>query len=112
MTLQKEAALLSEECHGQVSGTTSDIHKQFNHGNVDKFDITYSHSVKSHPSNSVLPLQYHTNENQVSNSGISGASNGCVLPYYNTSSLPLGTCSAENSFQSKDIGMHILSKDS
>ncbi|XP_054795666.1 TITAN-like protein [Prosopis cineraria] len=103
MTLQKEAVLSSEECHGEVSGTSSDIHNQFNHGNIDKFDITYSHSVNSHPSNSVLPLQYHTNECQVSNSGISGTSNACVLPYYNTSSLLSETSSGANSFHYKDF---------
>ncbi|XP_028766185.1 TITAN-like protein isoform X2 [Neltuma alba] len=104
-TLQKEAVLLSEECHGEVSGTTSDIHNQFNHGNIDKFDITHSHSVKSHPSNSVLPLQYHTNEYQVSNSGISGASNARLLPYFDTSSLPSETCSGANAFHSKDFAV-------
>ncbi|KAK4256946.1 hypothetical protein QN277_006602 [Acacia crassicarpa] len=111
VTLQKEPVLLSEERRKEVSGTTSDIHNQFNHGNIDKFDITYSHSLESHPSNSVLPLQYHTNEYQVSNSGISEASNACVLPYYSTSSLPSETCSGANSFHSKDFSgsCHALS---
>ncbi|KAK4256945.1 hypothetical protein QN277_006602 [Acacia crassicarpa] len=48
---------------------------------------------------------------EVSNSGISEASNACVLPYYSTSSLPSETCSGANSFHSKDFSgsCHALS---
>lgn len=108
-TLQEEADTLSEKCHGPVFGPSSDIHNQLNYGNIDKFDVTYSHSVKSHPSNGVLPLQYYTNEYQVSDSGIAGFSNACQLSH-GTTSLPLETCSSADSFHSKDFaGMHILS---
>ncbi|QHO48919.1 Coiled-coil domain-containing protein [Arachis hypogaea] len=39
----------------------------------------YSHSVKSYPSNDVLPLQYYTNENQIL--GLFGVRNTGVLGY-------------------------------
>ncbi|KAL2347044.1 hypothetical protein Fmac_001044 [Flemingia macrophylla] len=64
----------SERCGGKVFGPSSDddIHNQVHTGNVDSLENVYSHSVKSYPSNAVLPLQCYTNESQISCSRLSG----------------------------------------
>lgn len=113
IALKNEAVSSSEGCRGgAVFGPSSDIHNQNNNGTIDSFDNVYSHSVKSHPSNGVLPLQCYTNEYQVSCSGISGVANAGLLDKnVTTSSLPLeASCSGANPFASKNFaGMHILS---
>ncbi|KAE9604266.1 hypothetical protein Lal_00002284 [Lupinus albus] len=90
MALKNEAGSSSEGCRGgAVIGPSSDIHNQHNNGNIDSFDNVYSHSVKSHPSNGVLPLQCYTNEYQVSYSGLSGVGNAGLLDNnVTTPSLP------------------------
>ncbi|CAJ1975058.1 unnamed protein product [Sphenostylis stenocarpa] len=68
----------SEGSRRTVVGPSSDdhIHNQLTSGNIDSFEkIVYSHSVKSYPSNAVLPLQSYTNEYQISSSGLSGIAN-------------------------------------
>ncbi|KAF7833984.1 TITAN-like protein isoform X1 [Senna tora] len=109
MNLQEEAVSSSEKCHGAEVRPSSDIHNQLNYGNIDKFDISYSHShsVKSHPSNGVLPLQYYTNEYQVSNSEISSVRNACPISHDNTYSRHLETCSGADSFNSKDFAVEM-----
>ncbi|QHN98256.1 TITAN-like protein [Arachis hypogaea] len=100
--LQNEAVSGSGGCRGAVIGPSSDIHNQPNNGNIDSFENFYSHSVKSYPSsNDVLPLQYYTNENQIS--GLSGVHNAGVLGYA-TSVVPLeASSSGENSFALQDF---------
>jgi hypothetical protein len=83
--LKKEALLQSEGSAGAVFGPSSDIHNQLNNGNIDSFENIYSHSVKSYPSNVVLPLHCYTNENQVSSSEHSGVGNTGLLDIDNTS---------------------------
>ncbi|CAL0319849.1 unnamed protein product [Lupinus luteus] len=97
--LKSEAMSLSEGCHsGTVFGPSTDIHNQQKNGNIDSFDNVYSHSVKSHPSNGVLPLQCFTNEYQVSYSGLSGVGNADPLDNNVATSLPSETlCSGANS---------------
>lgn len=61
-----------------VVGPSSDdhIHNQLTSGNSNSFETNvYSHSVKSYPSNPVLPLPNYTNEYQISSSGLSGIAN-------------------------------------
>ncbi|RDX73302.1 TITAN-like protein, partial [Mucuna pruriens] len=85
------------------SRRSDDIHNQLNSGNIDSFENVYSHSVKSYPSNDVLPLQYYTNEYhyQVSCSGLSGDANVAT---------DSGACSGANTFALQDFaGMLTLS---
>lgn len=96
-TARKDEA--SEGSRRTVIGPSSDdIHS----GNVDSFEKNvYSNSLKSYPSNAVLPLQSYTNEYQVSCSGLSGVATGA------TSSE---VCSGANNFSLQDFaGMLILS---
>lgn len=105
MARENEAALPSEgSCCGAVSaGPSSDI--QFNNGNIDSFENVYSNSVKSYPSNVVLPLHSYTNEYQVSSSGLSGVGNIGQLDIGNSSEA----CSSGNPFALQDFaGLLIL----
>jgi hypothetical protein len=107
--LKKEALLQSEGSAGAVFGPSSDIHNQLNNGNIDSFENIYSHSVKSYPSNVVLPLHCYTNENQVSSSEHSGVGNTGLLDIGNTS-LPSEACSSANPLALQDFaGMHTMS---
>ncbi|XP_073225158.1 TITAN-like protein isoform X2 [Cicer arietinum] len=104
MALKKEADLQSEGSHGAVSGPSSDIHNQLKNGNSDSFENIYSHSVKSYPSNVVLPLHCYTNEYQVSSSEHSGVGNTGLLDIDN-SSLPSEACSSANSLALQDFAV-------
>ncbi|WJX35015.1 hypothetical protein P8452_23064 [Trifolium repens] len=101
--LKKEASLQSEGSAGAV-GPSSDIHNQLNNGNIDSFENIYSHSVKSYPSNVVLPLHCYTNENQVSSSEHSGVGNTGLLDIGNTS-LPSEACSSANPLALQDFAV-------
>ncbi|KAJ1386191.1 coiled-coil domain-containing protein [Sesbania bispinosa] len=103
MALKKEAVFPGEGGHGTV-GPSSDIHNQLNNGNIDSFENVYSHSVKSYPSNAVLPLHCYTNEYQVSSSGLSGVGNTGLLDLDN-SSLPLEACSSANPIALQDFAV-------
>ncbi|KAI4336323.1 hypothetical protein L6164_014862 [Bauhinia variegata] len=103
--LTDDAVSLSEGSQGAVFGPSSDIHNQVNYGNIDSFENIYSHSVKSYPSNGVLPLQYYTNEHQVSYSGLSGGANADLLSHSVASSLPLETCSGASTYVLKDFAV-------
>lgn len=105
--LQNEAVSSSEGCRGAVIEPSSDIHNQPNNGNIDSFENVYSHSVKSYPSNGVLPLQFYTNEYQVS--GLSGVGNAGLLDN-GTSLVPLeASCFGSNPFALQDFaGMRLL----
>ncbi|XP_014632002.1 TITAN-like protein isoform X1 [Glycine max] len=91
-TARKDEA--SEGSRRTVIGPSSDdIHS----GNVDSFEKNvYSNSLKSYPSNAVLPLQSYTNEYQVSCSGLSGVATGA------TSSE---VCSGANNFSLQDFAV-------
>lgn len=79
-------------------GPPNNIHNELNYVNADSFigsnDI---HSVNSSISNNVIPLQCHTNEYQVSNSGLSGVANSSFYSADVTSCLPLETHSGTSS---------------
>ncbi|KAK7302246.1 hypothetical protein RJT34_13131 [Clitoria ternatea] len=100
---KNEDVLPSGGCRRTVIGPSSDnIHNQPNNGNIDSFENVYSHSVKSYPSNDVLPLQCYTNEYQVSCSGLSGVTNTGLLDI-GTSSLPSGGFPGANSSPLQDF---------
>ena len=102
--LKDEAVSSSEGCYGTLAGPSTDIHNQLNYGNIDNFENVYSHPLESYPSNGVLPMQYYTNECQVSYSGISGVGNAGLLNHNGNSSIPVETCSGVNSSELKDFG--------
>ncbi|CAK8568118.1 unnamed protein product [Lathyrus sativus] len=102
--VKKEASLQSEGSPGAVFGPSSDIHNQLNNGNIDSFENIYSHSMKSYPSNVVLPLHCHTNKYQVSSSGHSGVGNTGLLDIDN-SSLPSEACSSANPLALQDFAV-------
>ncbi|KAI5404638.1 hypothetical protein KIW84_051699 [Lathyrus oleraceus] len=102
--LKKEASLQSEGSPGAVFGPSSDIHNQLNSGNIDSFENIYSHSMKSYPSNVVLPLHCHTNKYQVSSSGHSGVGNTGLLDI-DKSSLPSEAGSSANPLALQDFAV-------
>ncbi|XP_024173021.1 TITAN-like protein [Rosa chinensis] len=61
---------------GPMPGPSNDIHNKLEYGILDTFENNSSSSF----SNGVMPLLYHTNENQVSHSGLSQVANvGCFV---------------------------------
>lgn len=78
-----------------------DIHNELNYVNTTSFNIdnTNIYSVDSRNSNSVMPLQCHTNEYQVSHSGLSEvglysadvASSSALETHSGTSSINFST---------------------
>ncbi|XP_058786360.1 TITAN-like protein isoform X2 [Vicia villosa] len=102
--LKKEASMQSEESPEAVFGPSSDIHNQLNNGNIDSFENIYSHSMKSYPSNVVLPLHCDTDKYQVSSSGHSGVGNTGLLDIDN-SSLPSEACSSANPLALQDFAV-------
>ncbi|KAJ7945702.1 TITAN-like protein isoform X1 [Quillaja saponaria] len=99
--LKDESLSSSGGNRGQVLGPSNDIHNQLNSGYIDSFENNYTQSVKSILSNSVLPLQYYTNEYQVSHSGPPEVGAGSLFPHDVTSSLHLETCSGTNEWNLK-----------
>ncbi|KAK7410999.1 hypothetical protein VNO78_02301 [Psophocarpus tetragonolobus] len=95
---KKCAARSDESSEGSrravIGPSSDDIHNQLNNGNNDSFENVYSHSVKSYPSNAVLPLQSYTNEYQISCSGLPGVAN-----FATTSEA----CSGANPFALQDF---------
>ncbi|GAV74248.1 hypothetical protein CFOL_v3_17728, partial [Cephalotus follicularis] len=88
-SLQTEAAPSGEGSLGVLVGPSNDIHTQNKFENMDSFENNTVHLLKSNISNGV-PLQYYTNEYQVSYSGHWDVANiGSNL----VSSLPAETCS-------------------
>ncbi|GMY15123.1 TITAN-like protein [Fagus crenata] len=95
VSLKSEAVSSSQGAIGPVVGPLNDIHNEHNYGNIDSFENSSIQSVKSSLSNGVMPLQYYTNEYQVSHSGLYEVTNV-------GSSLPAETCSDTNLWNLKD----------
>ena len=102
VSLKSEAVSSSQGAIGPVVGPLNDIHNEHNYGNIDSFENSSIQSVKSSLSNGVMPLQYYTNEYQVSHSGLYEVTN--VGSY-----LPAETCSDTNLWNLNDSrGKHIF----
>lgn len=91
-------------------GPSNDIHNELNYGNVNNFENNNIDSVNLRISNGVMPLQYHTNEYQVSHSGFSKVANASLFPEDVTSSLPMETNPGTNFKMLNGLtGMHFPS---
>ncbi|KAJ8752656.1 hypothetical protein K2173_005545 [Erythroxylum novogranatense] len=73
-------------------GALNDIHIELNHENIDKFDKNDFDLHESKISNVVMPLQYNTNESQISHSGVSAINHVGPFIHDAVSSLPMGAC--------------------
>lgn len=82
---------------GHLVGPSNDIHNELNYGNVNSFENSNIDYVNLRNSNGVMPLQYHTNEYQVSHSGLSEIANVGLFPEDVPSSLPMETNYGTNS---------------
>ncbi|KAG7546274.1 Coiled-coil domain-containing protein 84 [Arabidopsis suecica] len=63
----EDASSFKGSC-GQLSGTSNDIHTKLAFETMDKIEKVPAHHINSHNSNNVMPLQYNTNEYQISHS--------------------------------------------
>lgn len=94
---------------GPLVGASNDIHNELNYGNVNSFENSNIDYVNLRNSNDVMPLQYHTNEYQVSHSGLSEVANDGLYPKDVSSSLLMETNSGTNSKNLNGfIGMYSL----
>ena len=90
-------------------GPPNDIHNELNFENMNKFEKNTIHHLNSNISNGVMPLQYHTNECQISGSGFPGVANSGTNLHVVTSSFPADTCSTTSSWNSNyAMGIHTL----
>lgn len=101
-SLDRDAVSSREGPIGPVFGPLNDIHNEHNYGNIDSFENSSIQSVKSSFSNGVMPLHYHTNEYQVSHSGISGVANVGTF-VHDVGTLPAETCSGTNFCELKKV---------
>ena len=107
--MKSDAVSSSQGAIGPEIGPLNDIHNENNYGNIDNFENSSIQSVKSSLSNGVMPLQYYTNEYQVSHSGLYEATNVGMFAHDFGSFLPAETCSDTNLWNLKDIrGKHIF----
>ncbi|PON72134.1 Coiled-coil domain-containing protein [Trema orientale] len=96
-SLKSGAVSSKEASHGPVLGPSNDIHNELNYVNVNSYTNSSKHSIVSRISSGVMPLQNHTNEYQVSNSGPFEVANAGLYSEDFTSSLPLETYSGTSS---------------
>ncbi|KAL5543901.1 hypothetical protein UlMin_007685 [Ulmus minor] len=94
---KSEAESSKEASNGPLLGPSNDIHHELNYVNISSFENSYIHSGSSSISNNVMPLQYHTNEYQVSQSELSEVANSGLYPEDVISSIPLKTYSTATS---------------
>ncbi|XP_018503654.2 TITAN-like protein [Pyrus x bretschneideri] len=99
-SLKLEAVPCGEGSRGPTSGPSNDIHTELKYGIIDTFENNSSSSF----SHGVMPLLYHTNEYQVSHSGLPQVTNvGCFSQDVATSSYHGGSSSGTNSINSNAL---------
>ncbi|KAF3436891.1 hypothetical protein FNV43_RR19644 [Rhamnella rubrinervis] len=96
-SLKSEAVSSTTASRGPLVGPSNDIHNELNYGNVNSFANNNIDYVNLRNSNGVMPLQYHTNEYQVSHSELSEVANVGLFPEDVSSSLPIETNYGTNS---------------
>ncbi|XP_015882188.2 TITAN-like protein isoform X2 [Ziziphus jujuba] len=96
-SLEIEVVSSNKAASGPLVGPLNDIHNELNYGNVNSFENNNIDSVNLRISNGVMPLQYHTNEYQVSHSGFSKVANVSLFPEDVSSSLPVENYPGTNS---------------
>ncbi|XP_010037416.2 TITAN-like protein isoform X2 [Eucalyptus grandis] len=87
-TLKKEAALSGEGSHGPTCGLSNDIQNEQNYGIVENFRNNSVYHPHENFLNAVMPLQYFTNEYQISHTGPNGVPNTCGASHTSTFSSP------------------------
>ena len=97
-----EASSYSDGSRGMQVGTSNDIRDEPSHENINSFENNSLDNVNLNISNVVMPLQYYTNEYQISNPGFSAVRNAGPSMYGAVSTLPVDTCSATNLCNSND----------
>ncbi|KAJ6748405.1 COILED-COIL DOMAIN-CONTAINING PROTEIN 84 [Salix purpurea] len=100
--LGNEASSYSDGSRGMQVGTSNDIRDELSHENINSFENNSLDNVNLNISNVVMPLQYYTNEYQISNPGFSAVRNAGPSMYGAVSTLPVDTCSATNLCNSND----------
>ncbi|KAK6261934.1 hypothetical protein QUC31_007750 [Theobroma cacao] len=110
-SLKSEAvAALGEGSCGVVYGTSYDIQNNVNFDKINNLEQNDINPLKSSYSNVVTPLQYHTNESQISNSRFSEVANfGSNLHDVNFS-LPAAACSNISLWNSNDLTANSISQ--
>ncbi|KAM6570312.1 hypothetical protein CsatB_018297 [Cannabis sativa] len=96
-SLKNGAVSSKEASHGPVFGPSNDIQNELNYVDNNSYTNNNVHYFDSSISTGVMPLQNHTNEYQVSHSGIMGVSNVGMYSEDTISSLPLVTYSGTSS---------------
>lgn len=95
--------------HEPLFGPSNDIHNELNYGHSNSFENSNIDCVNLRNSNGVMPLQYHTNEYQVSHSGLSERANAGLFPEDMLSSLPMVTnCGTNANNLNGFVGMYSL----
>ncbi|XP_031280002.1 TITAN-like protein isoform X3 [Pistacia vera] len=74
-SLETGAAPSGEGSRGRLFGPSNDIHNELSFENMNNFENNNIHPLNSNISSGVIPLQFHTNEYQVSHSGLSEVAN-------------------------------------
>ncbi|XP_030476342.1 TITAN-like protein [Syzygium oleosum] len=87
-TLKKEAVLSGEGSHGPICGPSNDIQIEQNYGIVENFRNNSVYHPHENFLNAVMPLQYYTNEYQISHTGPNGVPSTCGASHTSTFSLP------------------------
>ncbi|XVF49622.1 hypothetical protein PTKIN_Ptkin04bG0028200 [Pterospermum kingtungense] len=92
-----------EGSSGVVYGTSNDIHDNINFEKINNLEQNTINTLKTSYSNVVMPLQYNTNEYQISNSKYPEVANfGSNLHEVNFS-LPSNACSNASLWNSNDL---------
>ncbi|KAL5858793.1 hypothetical protein ACOSQ4_000089 [Xanthoceras sorbifolium] len=102
-SLKNEATCFGEGSPELLLGPSNDIHNELNFENMNNFEKNTIHHLNSYIPNGVIPLQYHTNECQISCSGLPSVANSGTSLHVVTSSLPADTCSTTSSWNSNYV---------
>ncbi|WCJ36262.1 TITAN-like protein [Euphorbia peplus] len=109
-SLENESGSLGGGSHVQLAGPSNDIQNELGHKNINSFENINYEPNKSNCSNGVMPLQFHTNEYQIFNSGLPTEANIGKCPLTG-SSLPIGACSGTSLSNSYDVAGHLNSPE-
>ncbi|CAN8273991.1 unnamed protein product [Cochlearia groenlandica] len=84
----KEAPSCKGSC-GQLSGTSNDIHNKLDFATRDRIENVSAHHINLNHCDDVMPLQYNTNEYQISHGQIPGVTHYGSYLNKDASRLPL-----------------------
>ncbi|KDP22616.1 hypothetical protein JCGZ_26447 [Jatropha curcas] len=100
--LENEAAASTGGSHTVQVGPSNDIRNELDDKNIINFKNNNFNPLKSNLSNGVVPLQYYTNENQIS-SRLSAVTEARSFAYDAVSSMPVDASSGASLWNSNDI---------